>query len=87
MQVGQVVRLAGQSSDADSCGTLVWAQAEEDVWWPAEALDPFEMPPGRSLPPAALAGKFLPGARRMQHASKVSDSCTYPLQGCIHAQG
>ena len=54
--MSEVVRLGGQHSDADACGALVWAQTEGDVWWPAEALDPFHMPPGRPLPPAALAG-------------------------------
>lgn len=71
VQVGQVVRLAGQHSDADSCGTLVWAQAEEEVWWPAEALDPHHLPPGRLIPATAIAGKTanaeaLPGYIVMQ---------------------
>ena len=54
--MSEVVRLGGQHSDADACGTLVWAQTEGGVWWPAETLDPFHLPPGRALPPAALAG-------------------------------
>ena len=56
MQMSEVVRLGGQQCDAEACGILVWAQSEGSLWWPAEALDPFQMPPGKQLPPAALAG-------------------------------
>ena len=56
MQMSEVVRLGGGHSDADACGPLVWAQTEGSIWWPAETLDPFHMPPGRALPAAALAG-------------------------------
>ena len=54
-QMSEVVRL-GQPHETDACGILVWAQSEGDIWWPAEALDPFHMPPGKSLPADALAG-------------------------------
>ena len=57
MQMSEVVRLGGQQCDAEACGILVWAQSEGSLWWPAEALDPFQMPPGKQLPPAALAGQ------------------------------
>ena len=57
MQMSEVVRLGGEHSDADGCGMLVWAQTDGSLWWPAEALDPFHLPPARSLPPAALAGQ------------------------------
>ncbi len=56
VQMSEVVRLGGQHNDADACGMLVWAQTDGSLWWPAEALDPFHMPPGKGLPPAALAG-------------------------------
>ena len=56
VQMSEVVRLGGGHSDADACGPLVWAQTEGNIWWPAETLDPFHMPPGRALPAAALAG-------------------------------
>ncbi|DBA96588.1 TPA: hypothetical protein ACH3X1_015451 [Trebouxia sp. C0004] len=54
-EMSEVVRLGGQHSDADGCGMLVWAQTDGSLWWPAEVLDPFHLPPARSLPPAALA--------------------------------
>ena len=54
--MSEVVRLGGAHSDADACGTLMWAQTEGEIWWPAEVLDPFRLPPGRPLPPAAMAG-------------------------------
>ena len=57
--MSEVVRLGGAHSDADACGTLMWAQTEGEIWWPAEVLDPFQLPPGRPLPPAALAGDAL----------------------------
>ena len=57
MQMSEVVRLGGEHSDADGCGMLVWAQTDGSLWWPAEALDPFHLPPARSVPPAALAGQ------------------------------
>ena len=56
VQMSEVVRLGGQPHETDACGILVWAQTEGDVWWPAEALDPFHMPPGKALPADALAG-------------------------------
>ena len=56
-QMSEVVRLSGQSSDADACGLLVWAETDGSIWWPAEALDPHDMPPGRPIPPAALSGQ------------------------------
>jgi len=70
MQMSEVVRLGGQHSDADGCGMLVWAQTDGSLWWPAEALDPFHLPPARSLPPAALAGQN--PANMTSHSSVAS---------------
>jgi hypothetical protein len=40
------------AQDADKLGTLVWAKdPSRDVgsWWPAEALDPWNLPPGVTI--------------------------------------
>ena len=39
------------------CGCQVWARLHSGLWWPGEMLDPFHLPPTRSLPPGAAAGK------------------------------
>ncbi len=47
-----VVRLICQTQDAEKLGHIVWAKdPSRDVgqWWPAEALDPFNLPPGVNL--------------------------------------
>ena len=53
----EVVRLQGAPSEADSIGELVWVLDElSGCWWPAELLDPFNMPVDRQLPKGAIAG-------------------------------
>lgn len=71
--MSEVVRLSGQHNDADACGMLVWAETEGSIWWPAEALDPLDMPPGRPLPPAALSGQ----------ASALSTLGSYCCLACV----
>ncbi|KAK9823530.1 hypothetical protein WJX72_003470 [[Myrmecia] bisecta] len=53
-EVTGVVRLKGMLTDADTIGKLVWAK-EGGVWWPGEMLDPFALPPTRTLPPSAIS--------------------------------
>lgn len=55
-QVARVVRLESAASRASGLGTLVWGKDSSGAWWPGEALDPANLPPGRALPPASLAG-------------------------------
>ncbi|KAL0049698.1 hypothetical protein WJX82_007869 [Trebouxia sp. C0006] len=76
-EMSEVVRLGGEHSDADGCGMLVWAQTDGSLWWPAEALDPFHLPPARSVPPAALAELTL---SQMQ----TSLPATHPLMQRAH---
>ena len=53
----EVVRLQGAPSEADSIGELVWVLDElSGCWWPAELLDPFNLPVDRQLPKGAIAG-------------------------------
>lgn len=47
--------LAGRN--ADTVGQLVWAKFPGGLWWPAEVLDPFHLPLGRSLPLGAVSGE------------------------------
>ncbi|KAK9835784.1 hypothetical protein WJX74_007899 [Apatococcus lobatus] len=56
-QVARVVRLESAASRASGLGTLVWGKDSSGAWWPGEALDPACLPPGRTLPPASLAGR------------------------------
>lgn len=35
----------------------VWARLHSGLWWPGEMLDPFHLPPARSLPLGAAAGE------------------------------
>ena len=59
-----IKRLKGAVADVATLGELVWARLPAAAsangavhpWWPAELLDPFRLPPGRALPPHALAG-------------------------------
>ena len=53
----QIFRLPGYTSDVDTLGRLVWARNPAGVWWPGEALDPYHMPPTRTVPPLAAAGR------------------------------
>ncbi|CAL5222508.1 g4882 [Coccomyxa viridis] len=48
-----VTRLIGALQDADTLGPQVWARLHSGLWWPGEMLDPFHLPPTRSLPPGA----------------------------------
>ena len=58
LQMMEVVRLQGAPSEADSIGELVWVLDElSGCWWPAELLDPFNLPVDRQLPKGAIAGK------------------------------
>lgn len=52
-----MVRLEGVAKDLWT-GLLVWGKAPDpnEPWWPAELLDPFRLPPGRTLTPNHLAG-------------------------------
>ena len=57
LQMMEVVRLQGAPSEADSIGELVWVLDElSGCWWPAELLDPFNLPVDRQLPKGAIAG-------------------------------
>ena len=59
MQVKEVVRLKGCLQDADTLGPLVWARSlAGHIWWPAEVLDPYALPPTRMLPPGATVGEW-----------------------------
>ena len=51
-----------------SCGCQVWARLHSGLWWPGEMLDPFHLPPTRSLPPGAAAGKRPVTAQRLSIA-------------------
>ncbi|KAK9917248.1 hypothetical protein WJX75_002338 [Coccomyxa subellipsoidea] len=51
----KITRLPGYTPDVDTLGTLVWARTPAGVWWPGEALDPYHMPPTRSIPQLAAA--------------------------------
>ena len=55
-----VARLAGGPSDAEMLGELVWAPGYQGMRWPGEMLDPFRLPPSRSLPVRALQGAPAP---------------------------
>lgn len=55
-QAVRITRLPGYTPDAATLGVLVWARTPAGVWWPGEALDPFHMPPTRTIPPLASAG-------------------------------
>ena len=46
-----VVRLISQAQDAERLGHIVWARdpEREQTWWPAEALDPWNLPPGVTI--------------------------------------
>ena len=53
-----------------------------NVWWPGEALNPLQLPPGRSLPPGATSGRaavraLVPGSLDCQ-----SKSCLLAAQLC-----
>lgn len=51
-----MVRLTGGPSDAEMLGELVWAPGYQGMRWPGEMLDPFRLPPSRSLPVRAIQG-------------------------------
>ena len=51
-----MVRLKGGPSDAETLGELVWAPGYQGLRWPGEMLDPFRLPPSRSLPVLAIQG-------------------------------
>ncbi|CAD7699682.1 unnamed protein product [Ostreobium quekettii] len=54
-EVANVVRLQGLPGDSESISDLVWGRCPiAGTWWPAEKLDPFRMPKGRTLPIDAL---------------------------------
>eukprot|EP00884_Botryococcus_braunii_P018914 jgi/Botrbrau1/5706/Bobra.0071s0038.1 len=60
----RVVRLRGSVKDGETLGPLVWCAFHArgggaPVWWPAEMLDPFHLPPTRSLPLGAAAALSL----------------------------
>lgn len=57
LQAVKITRLPGYTPDVDTLGTLVWARTPAGVWWPGEALDPYHMPPTRSIPQLAAAGE------------------------------
>ena len=61
-----MARLAGGASDAEMLGELVWAPGYQGMRWPGEMLDPFRLPPSRSLPVRALQGAPAPA-----HAQKL----------------
>jgi hypothetical protein len=51
----EIVRIPGLLTDADMIGDMVWAyDRAAGCWWPAEKLDPLNMPAGRDLPAGAL---------------------------------
>ena len=51
-----MARLAGGPTDAAALGELVWAPGHQGLRWPCEALDPFRLPPSRTLPVRAIQG-------------------------------
>ncbi|GAB4814995.1 hypothetical protein N2152v2_002041 [Parachlorella kessleri] len=52
-QAQEITRIPDLLSDADMIGGLVWAEDPvSGLWWPAEVLDPYNMPKGRMLPEA-----------------------------------
>lgn len=54
-----VVRLLGMTQDAERLGSLVWAKdttRNVGAWWPAEALDPYALPPGVTLTAQHVSG-------------------------------
>ena len=47
MQAQEITRIPDLLSDADMIGGLVWAKDPvSGLWWPAEVLDPHNMPKG-----------------------------------------
>lgn len=64
-----VARLAGGPSDAEMLGELVWAPGYQGMRWPGEMLDPFRLPPSRSLPVRALQGA--PAPRMLKGTTRV----------------
>lgn len=47
LQAQEICRIPELLSDADLIGRLVWAlDAVSGLWWPAEVLDPHDMPKG-----------------------------------------
>lgn len=72
MKVANVVRVQGVSSTSEHISDLVWAMCPiASYWWPAEKLDPFNMPPGRELPTDALLD-LKPHERKYWLPSEIS---------------
>ncbi|KAI7841433.1 hypothetical protein COHA_004828 [Chlorella ohadii] len=73
----EIVRIPGLLTDADMIGDIVWAyDRAAGCWWPAEKLDPLNMPAGRDLPAGALRAlsadeKLVSLPQYRQLASKV----------------
>lgn len=55
-EIANIVRLPGTGANKDSIGRLVWAPfpGTEGILWPGEALDPAQLPLGRSIPREAM---------------------------------
>ena len=56
-QAVRITRLQGYTPDVETVGALVWARNTTGAWWPGEALDPYHLPPTRTIPPLAAAGQ------------------------------
>jgi len=55
-QCAQINRIPGLLDDDEMVGDIVWVKDNvSGVYWPGEALDPFNMPLGRSIPTEALS--------------------------------
>ena len=81
LQMMEVVRLQGAPSEADSIGELVWVLDElSGCWWPAELLDPFNLPIDRQLPKGAIAGKChtVCTGHSCLHWAQASAVCQWP---------
>lgn len=55
LQVSSIVRLEGSPDDPEQIGDLVWVPCPVNkLLWPAEMLDPLNLPPCRSIPSRAI---------------------------------
>lgn len=55
LQVSSIVRLEGSPDDPEQIADLVWAPCPVNkMLWPAEMLDPLNLPPCRSIPSRAI---------------------------------
>jgi hypothetical protein len=83
--ISGVARLMGSQMDSQQLGKLVWARNHSKgkgmpIWWPGQALDPFNMPPGvqithEQVRASQQARLWAPGAQHRGHLLPFRWAC------------